>query len=243
MLERISQSVYRWIEMHGETRGEPYTWNSYAIDCPNHDVLALIDPLALTDEDAAEIEAIRKPTHILLSCEYHLRDAETLRNRWGCRLLANTREQHWYDVDLDGTFEEGQRLWGKIDLMYVPDVIFQETAFLVEEEGVLIVGDLIAGGRQDQGIEDEDLALGGPLYVSDLGKARQSVRKLLTWKFETLCFAHGTPVKHQPYRKLGDYLENDSVWDEMAQRKLAHPLTEEERSEIALLNRLNALTS
>lgn len=229
--------------MHGEARGEPYTWNSYAVDCPDHDVLALIDPLALSDEDAGALEAIRTPTHILLSCEYHLRNAEAYRERWGCRLLANARERHWYDVELDDTFEEGQRLWDRIDLMYVPNVIFQETAFLVEEEKVLIVGDLFAGGRQDAGIENEDLELGGPLYVSDLGKARQTLRKLLTWEFETLCFAHGTPVRQQPYRKLKAYLEDDQAWEQLARRKIEHPLTEEERAEIALLARMNAQTS
>jgi len=65
MLEQISQSVYRWVEMHGEARGTPYTWNSYAINCSEAGVLALVDPLSMTAEEASELEKIGKPTHII----------------------------------------------------------------------------------------------------------------------------------------------------------------------------------
>ena len=125
MLERISHDVYRWVEVHGEARGTPYTWNSYAVDCPGADVLALIDPLAIPDEEASELEAIRRPSHILLTCEYHVRESLAFRERWGCRILVNRLEEAWYEIDLDGYFEDGQRLWGKIDVLYVPDVKFQ----------------------------------------------------------------------------------------------------------------------
>ena len=55
MLERISRNVYRWSEIHGEARNAPYTWNSYVINCPDDGVLALVDPLPMSDDEAREI--------------------------------------------------------------------------------------------------------------------------------------------------------------------------------------------
>ena len=167
-------------------------------------------------------------------------DLAGIKFRSRLRSWANRSEEHWYEIDLDGTFEEGQCLWGKVDLVYVQDVIFQETAFLIREEGgVLIVGDLLAGGRADQGIQDEGFALGGPLYVSDLRKARESLRKLLLLDFKTLCFAHGTPVRERPAEKLRSFLDSDSVWKLLEQAKASRDLTDEEKAEIALLRELN----
>ena len=118
-------------------------------------------------------------------------------------------EQHWYEITLDGYFKDGQCLWNKVDLIYVPNVKFQETAFLVKENGgTLIVGDLLAGERQDQGIRDEELELCGAYNVADLDKARKSLWKLLDFDFKTLCFAHGTPVRKSPKEKLRSYLES-----------------------------------
>jgi len=225
--------------MHGEARGTPYAWNSYAVDCRAAGVLALIDPLRMTDEEASELEAMRRPTHILLTCEYHVREALVFRNKWGCRILANRLEAHWYEIDLDEYFEDSQLLWDRIEPVYVPGVTFQETAFLVRGDGgTLIVGDLVAGGRRDLGIQDEDLALIGPQFVGDLRRARAALRKLLDLDFQVLCFAHGTPVREDPKRKLEAYLSDDSVWEELQTRKDTAVLTDEDRAHIALIDRL-----
>lgn len=233
MLERISGNVYRWSEIHGEARNAPYTWNSYVIHCPGDGVLALVDPLTMSDDEAREIEEIQSPTHILLTCEYHVRKSVAYRERWGCQVLANRMELNWYDIALDGHFEDGERLWGKVDPIFVPDVKFQETAFLVpEESGVLIVGDLLAGGRQDVGIPDGELAVCGPQYVADLGKARQSLRKLLDLRFDTLCFAHGTPLRDEAKGKLQEYLETDAVWEVLESEKANVTLSPEDQAEM-----------
>lgn len=81
MLRLLSSHIYCWSEIYGAARNEPYPWNSYLIDVPNNDVVVLIDPLSVSSDEAREIEQIRIPTHILLTCEYHLRESEILRQR------------------------------------------------------------------------------------------------------------------------------------------------------------------
>ena len=65
MLDRISDSVYAWREIHGEARNEPYPWNSYVIRAPARQVIALVDPLPMSPDERAETEKLGMPTHIL----------------------------------------------------------------------------------------------------------------------------------------------------------------------------------
>ena len=102
MLEQLSNRVYRWVEVHGAARGEPYPWNSYAVHIPEREALALIDPLAMAEDEALALQRICQPSHIVLTCEYHLREGEQYRKRWGSTLLANDVERERYSTTPDG---------------------------------------------------------------------------------------------------------------------------------------------
>ena len=101
------------------------------------------------------------------------------------------------------------------------------------------MGDLLAGGRQDHGIQDEDLALDGPQFVSDLRRARGSLKMLLPLDYRVLCFAHGTPVRQDPVGKLRAYLSDDSVWERLRMKKDTAALTDEDKAHIALIRKLS----
>ena len=224
MLRQVTPHVYCWSEIHGEARNEPYPWNSYLIDVPDEDVVALIDPLPISSDDAQEIERTRIPTHILLTCEYHLRESEILRQRWGCEIWANEIELDRYEKSLDGKFTHGQRLWNFIDSIYVPDVYYPETVLLVREVGGgLIIGDMLSGGRQDAGIADGDLGIYAPHYIADLKKARHSISQLLNYSYSFICFGHGTPILDDPKAKLKRYVQSDEIWERLARRKQNTP--------------------
>lgn len=135
MLRTVSPHIFCWSEIHGAATNEPYPWNSYLIDVPNEDAAVLVDPLRLSSSDAQEIEKIRILTHIILTCEFHLRESELLRQRWGCEIWANEVELDRYEISIDGTFFHDGRLWDFIDPIYVPDVYFPETVLLVREVG------------------------------------------------------------------------------------------------------------
>jgi glyoxylase-like metal-dependent hydrolase (beta-lactamase superfamily II) len=220
MLRQISSHVYCWSEIHGAARNEPYPWNSYLIDVPNEDAAVLVDPLRMSLSDAREIEKIGIPTHILLTCEFHLRESEIFRERWGCEIWVNEIERDRYETSLDRTFVHGQRLWDFIDPIYVPDVYFPETVLLVRESGGgLIIGDMLSGGRQDAGIAEGDLGIYAPDYIAELEKARNSIALLLNNSYSFICFGHGTPIFDEPKAKLRRYVESDEIWENLARRK------------------------
>src|SRR5919109_3354470 len=70
-----------WTGLHSRRTG-------YAVQIRDG-VLALVDPPPLRPEECAHLEALGPPTHILLTCNWHLRGGEEFRCRWGCPILLH----------------------------------------------------------------------------------------------------------------------------------------------------------
>ncbi len=222
MLTQISSSVYCWSEIHGAARGEPYPWNSFVIRTDRGDGLVLVDPLPLPAEDEREIEAIGKPAHILLTCEYHLRESEALRNRWGCDIRIHADGSEHSEVMIDETFVDGDLLRDRMEVIHIPDAYHtDEVAFMVHGEGnTMIVGDAVCGGRKDRGIPDGEIWINAPEYiVADMSSARDSLRKLAGHSFERMVFGHGSPILHDASDRLRAFLEDDEAWAKLESEK------------------------
>ena len=223
MLQKISPSVYWWVEVHGEARGEPYTWNSHLIQIRDAGVIALVDPLPLSDGEIREIEELGRPTHILATCNYHIRESETLRQRWGCKLCLQEEQLGDAEVAVDGTLRDGDLLWGLVQVVRVRNLRFpEEVAFLVREEGgLMIAGDAVCGGRRDFGIPEGEIRIPLPgefFFPAGADAGRESLRGLLELPFEKMCFAHGTPVFDRPKEALERFIQDEAYW-EMARKK------------------------
>lgn len=220
MLEQVSDRIFRWIEMHGAAQGTPYRWNSYAIHIPEHKALALVDPLAMTEEDAAAVEKICPPTDIILTCEYHLREGEQYRHRWNSRLWANDAERKRYNITIDYWFHDGDFVLEAVRCVFIPSGFYPETALLVQgDPTVLIIGDILSGARCDAGISEEQLGIAFPEYIPNLRLIRKSLEKLQSLEFDVICFGHGDPVRQQPKEKLKEFIKSDEVWSELEKIK------------------------
>ena len=131
MLEKISSNVYMWSEVHGAARHEPYIWNSYLVHVKEQDVLILVDPLPLSAEEIREVEEIGAPSHILLTCNYHLRESQAFRQKCDCEVWLHRDGLKDSEVPIDGTLQDRDMLWGRIQVIHVPDVHYaEEVAFL-----------------------------------------------------------------------------------------------------------------
>ena len=214
MLRHLYGDVYYWTEPHGVPE-TTYDWNSYAICIDQADVLALVDPLPLTAAEIRQIEDIGTPTHILLTCNWHLREGEIFRERWGCKIYLNARGLSEAETTIDGTFEGGDRLWDTIEVIHVPHVGWaEETAFLVKgEKGILIVGDAVCGGRADIGVPEGEIGIfiNQLEAITDRQKARNSLVGLMEYPFDAICFAHGTPIRHQAKAAVQRFLDKNTL--------------------------------
>ena len=214
MFQHLYGDVYYWTERHGKPE-TPYDWNSCVISIDRASVLALVDPLPLTDAEIRQIEEIGTPTHILLTCNWHLREGEIYRQRWGCKIYLNSLGLSEAVTTIDGTFEGGDRLWDAIEVIHIPHAGWmEETAFLVEQEqGLLIVGDAVCGARADIGVPEGEIGIftNQLAAISDRGEARNSLMGLMEYPFDAICCAHGTPIRHQAKAALQRFLDTNTL--------------------------------
>ena len=222
MLTQISSSAFCWSEIHGAARNEPYPWNSFVIRTNHGDGLVLVDPLPISAEDEREIEAMGDPAHILLTCEYHLRESKAFRNRWGCDIRIHADGSEYSEVAIDETFQDGDLLWDRIEVVHIPDGHYpEEVAFLVRGDGdTMIVGDAVCGGRRDRGVPDGEIWINAPEYIADLSLARKSLRKLAGYSFDKMCFGHGSPITRKASGRFREFVEDDAVWEKLASEKV-----------------------
>ena len=212
MFQHLYGDVYYWTERHGKPE-TTYDWNSCAIHIDQADIFALVDPLPLTDREIRQIEEIGTPTHILLTCNWHLREGEIYRDRWGCKIYLNALGLSEAEATIGGTFKGGDRLWDAVEVIHIPHVGWaEETAFLVKQEkGLLIVGDAVCGGRADIGVPEGEIGIFTNQLeaISDRGAARSSLMGLMEYRFDAISFAHGTPIRHQAKAALQRFLNTN----------------------------------
>ena len=220
MLTRLSTHLLTWSEIHGASRNQAYPWNSFFVHDDQAQVRVLIDPLPLSDAEVKQMEALGVPTHIILTCNYHARSSTQFRQRWGCEVLLYENHVREAGIEFDGTFQDGDMLCDLLEVVRVPDVRHrEEVSFNLIPDGALIVGDLLSGGRKDCAIPDGELGFKDPAYLVDPAKARQSLKTLLHLEFDALCFDHGKPILSGAKGVLKRFVECDTTWEEVKQRR------------------------
>ena len=220
MLNRLSFHLLTWAEIHGASRNQAYPWNSFLIHDDYAEARILIDPLSLSNAEVKQIEELGVPTHIILTCNYHQRNSAQLKQKWGCEVLLYENHVQEAEIEFEGTFQDGDVLWDLIEVVRVPDVRHrEEVSFYLIPDGVLIVGDLLSGGRKDCGIPDGEIGFKDPAYLVDLHKARLSLKSLLHLEFDVLCFGHGKPILSGAKDVLKRFAECDATWQEVRRRR------------------------
>ena len=119
------------------------------------------------------------------------------------------------ETPLDGTFQDGDELWGAVTTIHLPGMSSwpEETAFLIANDGVLIVGDAFCGERADAGIPAGAIGKHGPSYnYAERRRARQTAQRLLTLPFDGMLFGHGEPILCNVKSPLERFIANDDFF-------------------------------
>ncbi len=221
MLTELTPHLFTWSEIHGASRNQAYHWNSFFVHDESISIRVLIDPLPLSESEIQWLDNIGGPTHLILTCTYHERCLRKFKQKWGCEVLLHEKQAPEAEFAFDNTFADRDVLWDFIEVVRVPDVRHcEEVSFYLRPfGGTFICGDLLSGGRKDKGIPDGKIGINAPEYLVNINKARFSLRILLHFEFDLMCFGHGSPVVSGAKDVLRHFIECDTTWKDLVQKR------------------------
>jgi hypothetical protein len=175
--------------------GAVFVWHAYdpavRADCSSTAVrtpegFVLIDPIPLAPSALERMVGPDRIAAILLTSGNHERACSSERTRLGVPVLAPGES----GLPADGLVAGGDRLFGAIDAVALPGGGPGETAYVFAS--TLIFGDAV--------VHLDGLEILPDKYCTDPARLRTSLRALADWSFDTVCFAHGSPLRGEEAR-------------------------------------------
>jgi hypothetical protein len=162
-------------------------FNSHAWLRPGGTVL--IDPLALSDHDRAELEAAGPVTHVVVTNSDHTRAAESIAKRYGAERIGPAAERGKLGIECDRWVETGDEITaGLVAIALEGSKTPGELALLLEGT-TLITGDLVRAPRGGS------LAILPDAKLGDRDKAIASIEGLLAYeKIDAILVGDGWPI-------------------------------------------------
>ena len=183
-----------------------FTWQAYeaAVKCDlsscalnGPDGLVFIDPIELAAPALERLLHGRKPAAIVLTNGNHVRTAEQLRASLDIPVFASA-DASGLDIVADGTLADRQSAPGGMQAVTLPGAGPGEIA--------LLHGDIACIGDALINLPPEGFRILPEKYCGDAGQLRQSLRKLLSYEFQLMTFAHGAPLVGAARQKLDQLL-------------------------------------
>ncbi len=150
----------------------------------------LVDPPPMTDADIREVEQGGRIDYIIVTNRDHAREAVASQSRFKCQLFVPEVDAPLMDVKPTKTFKDGELLAGGIWVVQLKDQKSPgECALYIQQgRGVLIVGDALIGKPAGA------LSLLPREKYADFGKAKEGLRRLLKYNFDSILVGDGTSI-------------------------------------------------
>ena len=181
VLPRISE--WSWF-----SEEKQLNFNGHVLDVGEHRIL--VDPPPMSVSDMAMTQRGGTPDYIIVTNRDHEREAAHFRKIFNCQVMAPELDAKEMRLTVDKTFKDGELLPGGI---WVVQLSHQKSPgesalFLQQGQGVLIVGDGIIGDPAGA------LRLLPPEKYANIAQARQGLRRLLKYTFDSLLVGDGTSI-------------------------------------------------
>lgn len=163
-------------------------FNGHLLAVGEHRIL--VDPPPMSASDMAMTQHGGAPDYIILTNRDHEREAANFRKTFKCQVMSPELDAKEMTLSVDKTFKDGELLPGGI---WVIQLSHQKSPgesalFLQQGQGVLIVGDAILGDPAGS------LRLLPPEKYTNLAQAREGLRRLLKYTFDSLLVGDGTSI-------------------------------------------------
>ena len=202
-MKEILPGIYTWHEYSEEKQ---LNFNGYFLVSEGESVL--IDPPRMTGKEIAELESLvgKKSANplraILLSNVHHERESNEFRKRFGAGVWVNEKDSAGLEETADKTFLDGDVLpCGLTTIEFENQKSPGESAFFLNERGVMIVGDALIGKVPGK------FNMLPPDKYKDLELAKKGLNKLLDFEFQSLLVGDGISILNDAKKEVKSFLE------------------------------------
>lgn len=186
-MKQLLPGIWQWSWFSEEKQLD---FNGLFLATGEHTIL--IDPPPITAEARSLIRRNGPVDYIIVTNRDHAREAAACQVEFACRLYVPEADAAQMDVKPTNTFKDGELLPGGIWVIQLKDQKSPgESALFIQQgqgKGVLIVGDALIGkpaGNVNL-LPDEKYA--------DAVKAKEGLRRLLKYEFDSLLVGDGTSI-------------------------------------------------
>lgn len=184
-MKQILPDIWQWSWFSDEKQLD---FNGLFLVIGEHRIL--VDPPPMTAEARAVVRRHEPIDYIIITNRDHLREAAVYQAEFRCQVRVPEADAAQIDVKPATTYKDGELLPGGIWAIHLKDQKSPgESALFIERgRGVLIVGDALIGKPAGS------VCLLAPEKYVDLQKAKNGLRRLLKYNFDSLLVGDGASI-------------------------------------------------
>lgn len=185
MLKQLLPTIWQWSWFSEEKHLD---FNGLLLAIGEHRLL--VDPPPMSEEDATQITRGGRIDYVVITNRDHLREATTCKSRFGCQVWVPEIDAPQMEINADKTYKDGELLPGGIWAVHLKDQKSPgECALYVQQNnGIMIVGDALIGKPPGS------VSMLPPEKFADPAKAREGLRRLLKYNFNSLLVGDGASI-------------------------------------------------
>ncbi len=195
-MKQILPGMWQWSWFSAEKQLD---FNGLFLMIGEHKIL--VDPPPMTAEASTFIRRNGPVDYIIVTNRDHAREAATYQAEFKCQLQVPEADAPQMDLKPTKTFKDGELLPGGIWAIHLQDQKSpgESALFIQQGRGVLIVGDALIGKPAGA------VTMLAAEKYADAAKAKDGLRRLLKYNFESLLVGDGTSIPaggKQPVEQL-----------------------------------------
>ena len=185
MLKQLLPGIWQWSWFSDEKKLD---FNGLFLTIGEHRIL--VDPPPMAADELAQAKRGGQVDYILITNRDHEREAVALQKEFHCQVWVPAADAPQMTIKPDKTYKDGELLSGGIWAIQLNDqkAPGESALFIQQGKGILIVGDALIGKPQGS------VNMLPPEKYADAGKAREGLKRILKYNFDTLLVGDGASI-------------------------------------------------
>jgi glyoxylase-like metal-dependent hydrolase (beta-lactamase superfamily II) len=202
MIKEVLPNIFSW-NIHSEEKNMDF--NGYFLI--NNGESVIIDPPELIKDEKKQflnlinIKSSSPLKAILLTNVHHERASQLLKDLVCVPIWVNELDKNNLEIQTNNTFIGGEKLFCGIESIQLDAQKSPgETAFYIKDKKVMILGDALIGKDPGQ------VKMLPPEKFKDIKKAKENLKLLMSYEFETLLLGDGTSLLNNAKEAVSTFL-------------------------------------